>query len=151
MNSNKILSILKSIYSKNGYIFIGINIFSFIIIFFILNEDIGGGIFMRLFAFLFCSIVGGLLGVWWSRKEEAAIVSGFRRGAGTFLILFTLLMWSNNNYVSPYGNSSNSYPKKCKANCGEYITSSSADNGGYHFVCKPGKDGKSVMDRAKNL
>lgn len=56
---------------------------------------------------------------------------------------------SNNNSPSSGSSSITSYPKKCKAECGYPITSSTYDNDGYHMACKPGQDGKSMMDKLK--
>ena len=108
MGNNRIVNFIKTIYTR-AYLFWAVNIFCFIIIFFVLNEKTGGGIGGRIFAFLFCLIVGGFLGMYWSIKRNGDKIKWFRYGAGTFLMFFTLLMWSNNNYKSPYRKSAKIY------------------------------------------
>jgi len=98
-NSNeetKMRSPLQDAYSKKSYIFLSINVFCFIIIFFVLDESTGGSFLMRVFSFLFCTIIGGLFGIYWSRKREGGTEYWYKIGAGTLLMMFTLIAWSNN-------------------------------------------------------
>lgn len=113
---NGFMGILKQVYAKDAYVFLGLNLFAFIIIFFVLDEKTGGGIGMRIFSFLFCTVVGGLLGMWWSRKREGNVVSWFRYGAGTLLLFATLIMWANNGYV-PSSNNYNSGGSSSSGDC----------------------------------
>lgn len=122
---NKLLELLKKAYSKNSYIFLGVNLFCFIIIFFVLDKNTGGGIGTRIFTFLFCSIIGGFLGMWWSRKREGDVLSWYKYGAGTFLVIFTLITWSGNglydengNYHSPNSGYSSGSSSSGQHNCG---------------------------------
>lgn len=154
MNSNKLLNFFKEVYSKSAVIFLGINILSLIIIFFVLSNQAAGGFLMRIFSFLFCILVGGGLLAYWAKKKGENPITPFRRGASILLVFFVVLAWMNDGYKSPYGGSASSYadyPKECKAGCGHEITSSSDDNDGYHYVCTPNKDGKSFYDRARNF
>lgn len=91
------LKFIKKIYTR-AYLFWAVNAFSITIIFFVLNKHTGGGFFLRLFAFFFCLIVGGLLGMFWSIKRKTDAIKSFRIASGTFLMIFSLLMWSNNKY-----------------------------------------------------
>ena len=66
---------------------------------------------MRIFSFLFCTIVGGLLGIYWSIRKQADAQAWYKFGAGTLLVMFTLITWAGNgkydssgNYNSPYEN-----------------------------------------------
>lgn len=148
--NNKLLDFFKSVYSK-AYLFIGVQAFAFIIIFFVLDQKTGGGFFARVFTFLFCVLVGGGLAFIWAKKNDGNTAVSFRRGAGTLLTISTLILWANNGYKPSYssGTSSSSYPKSCKAGCGYEITSSRYDNDGYHYTCTPGKDGESAYDKAR--
>ena len=145
-----ILEFFKKVYTK-AYVFWGVQLFAFIIIFFVLDDKTGGGFFSRVFTFLFCVLVGGGLTSYWARKNDGDKVVSFRRGAGTFLMLSTLLLWANNGYkpASSNGGSYFSYPKSCKGGCGYEITSSTNDCNGYHCTCVPGKDGESMYDKAR--
>ena len=67
-----------------------------------LDEKSGGSIFSRILVFLLCTIVGGFLGIYWSRKREGSALSWFKYGAGTLLLIVTLLSWANKDYVSPH-------------------------------------------------
>ncbi len=115
----KFIELLKAIYSKSAYLFLGINVFAIIIIFFVLDKKTGGGFGARIFTYLFCVILGGLIGVWASRNNSNAqeiFVNGFRRGAGTLLVISTLLLWSNNGYkpgYSPSGSPNSSGRHDC--------------------------------------
>ena len=149
MNSNKLINFLKEVYSKNAYLFIGINAVSLIIIFFVLSNQAAGGVLMRIFSFLFCILVGGGLMAYWARKQKADPVIPFRRGASILLVFFVGLAWMNDGYKSPHGSSSYAYPKACKAGCGYEITSSTYDCDGYHCTCVPNKNGESFYDRAR--
>src|SRR5690606_33781362 len=101
MNSNKLLNFFKEVYAKNAYIFLGINIISLVIIFFVLSHEAGGGFIMRIFSFLFCILVGGGLMAFWARKQNASPVIPFRRGASILLVFFVGLAWMNDEYKSP--------------------------------------------------
>lgn len=102
MNSNKLVNFFKEVYSKNAYLFIGINIFSLTIIFFVLSKEAGGSFLMRVFSFLFCVLVGGGLMALWARKSNESLVVPFRRGASILLIFFVGIAWMNDGYKSPY-------------------------------------------------
>lgn len=95
---NGFLSTLKAIYSRQGYFFIAMNILCFIVIFFVLDEKTGGSILMRIFTFLTCIVIGGLLGMFWSRNKKGNRIQAFRNAAGTFLVFYTFIMWSYNGY-----------------------------------------------------
>lgn len=152
MDSNKLFNFFKEVYSRNAYIFLGINAISLIIIFFVLSHEAGGGFLMRIFSFLFCVLIGGGLMAYWAKKKGESPVVPFRRGASILLVFFVGLAWMNDGYKSTYGGSTGSYdyPKACKAGCGYEITSSTYDCEGYHCTCVPNKDGDSFYDKARN-
>lgn len=102
-----IVEFFKKVYTK-AFLFWGVQAFAFIIIFFVLDEKTGGGFFSRLFSFLFCVLLGGGLAAYWAKKSEGDSVVAFRRGAGTFLMCVTLLLWSNNGYKPTYSSNSTS-------------------------------------------
>lgn len=104
-----------SAYTK-AYLFWAVNLFSFIIIFFVLNEKTGGSFLSRVYVFLLCTIIGGLIGMGFSSHDETAKVKGFRRGAGTLLIFLTLIQWSTNDYTPSH---SSSYSSSEGHSCGE--------------------------------
>ena len=150
MKENKLMDFFNSVYSK-AYLFIGVQVFALIILFFVLDKETGGSFLARVFAFLFCILVGGGLAVYWSRKNQGNPVISFRRGAGSFLTIVILLLWANNGYQPKYSGSSSTggYPKACKAGCGYEITSSTYDCDGYHCTCVPGKNGESTYNKAR--
>lgn len=130
--NNNITNFFKSVYSK-AYLFIGVQTFAFIIIFFVLDAKTGGSFLVRVFTFLFCILIGGGLAVLWSRKNQSDPVVSFRRGAGTLLMFFTLIAWSNNGYIAPAPKNVNTY---------------STDSNSQNYTC-PHCDGNGV--RMNNL
>ena len=60
--------------------------------------------------FVFCVLMGGVLGMWFSRKSKEIEFAkkGFRRGANILLVFATLITWSNNNYTPSHSSSSSS-------------------------------------------
>lgn len=149
MKDNNLIAFFKAVYNK-AYLFIGVNIFALVIIFFFLDQKTGGGFMMRVFTFLFCLLVGGGLGAYIAKKNNGNPVKTFRRAGGSFLMFMTLLLWMNSGYKpNSKGGSYANYPKNCNAGCGYKITSSTYDCDGYHCTCVPGKDGESSYSKAK--
>jgi hypothetical protein len=108
---------IKQVYSPPAYIFIGINILAFVVLFFVLSSAIGG-IGMKIFTFAFCIVVGGLLGVRWSMKKNADEIAYFRGGAGTLLVMVVGLAWMNDGYTPKFSSSSTAEDHTC-IQCGD--------------------------------
>lgn len=90
------INLLKESFSLKHIGYLLVNLFCLVIIFFVLDKETGGSFPMRIFAYAFCIAIGGLFGVWWSRKREGSKESWFRNGSGILLVFFTLLSWGNN-------------------------------------------------------
>lgn len=149
MANNKFMDFFKSVYNK-AYLFIGVQLFAFIIIFFVLDEESGGSYMARIIYFPLLILIGGGITAYIAKKNDGDLITAFRRGAGALLIFVTLISWANNGYTpSSSGGSFSNYPKACKAGCGYEITSSTYDCDGYHCTCVPGKDGESAYDKAR--
>lgn len=101
--SRGFLNILRNAYSPNSYIFLAVNLFCFFVIFFVLDKNTGGSLFMRIFVFSFCSLVGGFLGVLWSVRRAGSALDWYKYGAGIFLVIFTLLIWPGNGHYDENG------------------------------------------------
>ena len=92
--TNFISSIVKA-YTSFSVFFWLINIFSFIIIFFVISPEIAS-FGLKVFCFLFCIIVGGFFGALWSLKRDGTMLWWTRFGINFLLLFFTLLAWANN-------------------------------------------------------
>lgn len=90
------LRLLKLAYNRKNLLFLAVNIFCFVIIFFILNKETGGSYLVRIGAFVISVLIGGFFGAIWSVKRQKSTEDWFRMGAGTMLMMFTLLAWANN-------------------------------------------------------
>ena len=147
---SRFIDFIKNIYSKNAYVFIPVSVISAIIMFVVVED--GGSFFSRLIGFIVTFIIGGLLGLLFLSFFGVNKMKSFRLGAGSFLIFIALMAWANDGYVpSSPSNYHSGYPKPCKGTCGETIKSAKDDYDGYHLVCKPGKDGKSFIEKARGL
>lgn len=108
----KIIYLFKNIYSKEAYLFIASTSLSAIIILFIVED--GGGFFNRLTSYLFIFILGGGIGyaVVSFTATNLSVIKGFRRGAGTLLILVSLFSWTGDGYNSNSKSSSDNESSK---------------------------------------
>ena len=110
----KIIYLFKNIYSKEAYLFITSTTVSAIILFFIVDDD--SGFISRLFMYLFIFVLGGGIGyVLVSFLDtDLSVIKGFRRGAGTLLMIVSIASLWDGDYES---NSSSSSGGEAIHNC----------------------------------
>jgi len=91
-----LISFFREVYNIKSHYFLLINLFCLVILFFVLDDKTGGSFTVRVLTFFICTLIGGLYGLFLSRKRNGAKSYWFKLGAGALLTMTMLLAWSNN-------------------------------------------------------